>query len=151
VPDAAPTDVNSYRLSRLAVLPMIGLHLIGAGLATILAFVVWPWLGVLAVLLLLHALVRLVLVRPTVARTDATGVRLGGHLTTKPVRVEWAEVDDVSVERGALLFDRGSNGDGGTMSFPLAYVGPQAEVLVRDVYDRLNTANGYRRFDPSAE
>ena len=35
------------------------------------------------------------------------------------------------------------------LSFPLAYVGVRRDELVRDIYDRLNTANGYTRFDPS--
>jgi hypothetical protein len=135
---------TTYRLDRLAVLPLIGLHVIGAGLATILAFLAWGPLWVLVLLLLLHAL-RLTFFRPAVAITDATGVRLGGQFTTKPVRIEWTEVEDVSLERRALLFDRG---EVGTLSFPLAYVGQQADALVRDVYERLNSANGYRRFDP---
>jgi hypothetical protein len=137
--------VTSYRLDRLAVLPLIGLHIVGAGLSTILAFVVWPPLGVLPVLLLLHT-VRLVFFAPPVARTDETGVRLGGQYTYKPIRIEWTQVEDVSVERGALMFDRGH---GGTIQFPLAYVGSRRDELVKDVYDRLNAANGYRRFDPS--
>lgn len=141
MPDHAST---TYRLDRLAVLPLIGLHIVGAGLATILAFLVWAPLWVLVLLLLLHA-VRLTFFRPAVAITDADGVRLGGQFTVKPVRVEWTDVEDVSLERRALLFDRG---DTGTLSFPLAYVGERADALVRDVYDRLNTANGYRRFDP---
>lgn len=144
MPDHAST---TYRLDRLAVLPLIGLHVIGAGLATILAFLVWAPLWVLVLLLLLHV-VRLTFFRPAVARTDPTGVRLGGQFTTRPVRIEWSEVEDVSIEQRALLVDRG---DAGTMSFPLAYVGRHADALVRDVYERLNTANGYRRFDPDRD
>jgi hypothetical protein len=143
MPDHA---VTSYRLDRLAVMPLIGLHVIGAGIATLLAFFVWEPLGVLVALLLLHV-VRLVVWPPTVARTDAGGIRLGGQFTTRPVRVEWSEIDDVSRESGALLFDRG---DAGTLSFPMAYVGARSDELVRDVYDRLNAANGYRRYDPDA-
>jgi hypothetical protein len=143
MPDHA---VTSYRLDRLAVMPLIGLHVIGAGIATLLAFFVWEPLGVLVALLLLHV-VRLVVWPPTVARTDGAGIRLGGQFTTRPVRVEWSEIDDVSRESGALLFDRG---DAGTLSFPMAYVGARSDELVRDVYDRLNAANGYRRYDPDA-
>ena len=127
-------------------MPLIGLHVIGAGIATALAFLVWPPLAVVVALLLLH-IVRLVFWPPYVARTDADGIRLGGQFTTKPMRIEWSEIEDVSLQGGALLFDRGETG---TISFPLAYVGARADVLVRDVYDRLNTANGYRRFDPDA-
>ena len=143
MPDAAAT---SYRLQRLAVMPLVGLHVVGAGIATVLAFLVWPPLGVIVVLLLLHV-VRLLMWPPAVARTDAEGIRLGGQFTTKPVRIEWSAIKDVSRDGSALLFDRG---DTGTISFPLTSVGARADVLVRDVYDRLNTANGYRRFDPDA-
>lgn len=135
-----------YRLARRAVMPLIGLHLIGAGLATILAFLVWSPLGVLVALALLNAL-RLAAVPPRVARTAVDDVRLGGPLTAKPVRIEWADVEDVSVERGSLCFERG---DGSSLRFPLAYVGNRADALVRDVYERLNAAHGYHRFDPSA-
>jgi hypothetical protein len=137
--------VTTYRLDRRAVMPLIGLHLIGAGLATILTFLVWAPLGVLVAVVLLNAL-RLAIVTPTVARTDADGIRLGGQLTTKPARVEWSEVEDLSLDRGSLRFDRG---EAGTLWFPLAYVGAKADALVHDVYERLNTANGYHRFDPS--
>jgi hypothetical protein len=139
--------VTSYRLDRLAVLPLIGLHVIGAGLATILAFFVWGPLGVLVALLLLHA-ARLALLPPSVARTDPEGIRLGGQFSVKPVRVPWAAVEDVSIDGRTLQFDRT---DGGSASLPLVYVGAQRDALVKDVYDRLNAVNGYRRFDPSAD
>jgi hypothetical protein len=140
--------MTTYRLDRLAVLPLIGLHVVGAGVITILAFVVWKPLGVLVVLLLLHV-VRLALFPPAVARTDASGIRLGGQFTVRPHRTQWTDVEDVSVERGALLFARADDGE--TVSFPLAYVGAQRDAFVRDVYDRLNSVHGYQRFDPSAD
>ncbi len=45
-----------------------------------------------------------------------------------------------------LFVDRGSDA---VLAFPLAYVGGRATELLRDIYDRLNAANGYRRFTPS--
>jgi hypothetical protein len=139
--------VISYRLDRLAVLPLIGLHVIGAGIATLLAFFVWGPLGVLVVLLLLHA-ARLAFLPPSVVRTDPEGVRLGGQFSVKPVRLAWSDVEDVSVDRRTLQFDRA---DGGSVSFPLVYVGAQRDALAKDVYERLNAVNGYRRFDPSID
>jgi hypothetical protein len=138
--------VTTYRLDRRFTMPAIGLHLIGAGLSAVLAFLVWGPLGVLTVLLLLNAL-RLAAVPPPVARTDDGGVRLGGPLTTKAVRIEWSEVEGLSVDRGKLFFERA---DGSSLVFPLAHVRSHADDFVRDVYQRLNTAYGYSRFDPSA-
>ncbi|MRJ75571.1 hypothetical protein GEV29_03400 [Aeromicrobium sp. SMF47] len=139
--------MTKYRLDRRFTLPAIGIHLIAAGLVAALAFWVWAPLGVLTVLLLLNAL-RVFAFPPAVVRADPSGVRLGGLMTMKPVRVVWTEVEDVTVDRTRLVFDRG---DAGTTAFPLAYVGPRAEELVREVYDRLNTANGYTRYeDPSS-
>ena len=45
-----------------------------------------------------------------------------------------------------MFVDRGN---GEVLGVPLAYVGGRATELLRDIYDRLNAANGYRRFDPS--
>jgi hypothetical protein len=83
---------------------------------------------------------------PVVARTDPGGLRIGGPLTVKPVRVPWLEVEDVRIDGGRVLIDRGGDQ---VLAFPLAYAGQRATELLRDLYDRLNTANGYRRFDPS--
>jgi hypothetical protein len=66
-------------------------------------------------------------------------------LTVRPVHISWLDVEDVSTDGGRLLVDRGR---GEVLAFPLAYVGGRADELLRDVYDRLNTAHGYQRFDP---
>ncbi|MFI5429482.1 hypothetical protein [Aeromicrobium sp. UC242_57] len=143
--EVTPSEVTKYRLDRQFVLPAIGLHLVVAGAAAALAFIVWEPLGVLAVLLLLNA-VRVLAVPPHVARTDATGVQLGGPMTVKRVKIEWSEVEDVSVENLRLFFDRGNER---VLVFPLAYVGKRASELAADVRERLNTANGYSRYDPT--
>lgn len=137
---------TTYRLDRRFVLTSVGVQMIGAGVAAMLAFLVWGPLGIIAVLLILNA-IRVVALPPTVARTDAEGARLGGPVSAKPVDVLWAGVDDLSIDRGRLVFERT---DGGTVVFSLAYLGGRANDFVRDVYERLNTANGYRRFDPTA-
>jgi hypothetical protein len=139
-------SVSTYRLDRRFVLTSVGVQVIGAGLAAMLAFLVWGWIGVVAIVLLLNA-VRLLALPPVVVRADAEGARLGGPVTSRPVRVRWADVDDVGIERGQMVFSRS---DGSTVVFSLLHLGPRADDFVRDVYDRLNTANGYTRFDPAA-
>ena len=137
---------TTYRLDRRFVLTSVGVQMIGAGVAAMLAFTVWGPLGVLTVLLLLNA-VRVVVLPPAIARTEQEGARLGGPESAKPVRLLWGGVENVSVDRGHLVFDRG---DASTVVFSLMYLGGRGDDFVRDVYERLNTANGYRRFDPSA-
>ncbi|MBC7632198.1 hypothetical protein [Aeromicrobium sp.] len=141
----------TYRLDRRFVLRAIGLNLIVAGVSAALAFLLsfvgalaWVF-GVLAVMAVLNAL-RVLGMPPVVARTDANEVRVGGFLTVRPVHVAWSSVEDATTDGGRLFFDRV---DGEVLAFPLAYVGGRADELVVDVYHRLNTANGYQRFDPS--
>ena len=137
---------TTYRLDRRFVLGSVGVQVVGAGLAAMLAFFVWEWIGLLAVALLLNA-VRLALLPPAVVRPDAQGVRLGGPLTGRPVQLAWSEVDDVSLDGGQLVFSRS---DESAVVFSLVHLGGRGNELVRDVYDRLNAAHGYRRFDPDA-
>lgn len=144
--ESRPLCLTNYRLDRRFVLPVIGLHLIAAALVAVLAFLVWAPIGVLLALLILN-LLRILAWPPVVARADPGGLRLGGPLTVKPVRIAWSDVEDVSVDSVRLYVTRS---DPSTVAFPLAYVGQRAPDLVREVYDRLNEANGYRRFDPEA-
>ena len=144
--ESRPLCLTNYRLDRRFVLPAVGLHLIAAALVAVLAFLAWAPLGVLLVPIALNAL-RLLAWPPVVVRTDPGGVRLGGPLTVKHVRIAWSEVEDVSVDRSRLYVTRGETG---TVAFPLAYVGQRAPDLAREVYDRLNQASGYTRFDPDA-
>lgn len=120
--------------------------MIGAGIAALLAFWVWGPLGVLTVLLLLNA-ARLLVWPPKVARTDPDGAFLGGPISARPVHVKWADVDEVSMDRGSLTFGRGESS---SVVFSILHLGGQADAFVRDVYERLNSANGYSRFDPTA-
>lgn len=145
VPSSDLAEVTKYRLDRRFVLPAIGVHLIAAGIAALLAFTVWEPLGVLAILLLLNA-VRVLGWPPHVALLDTTGARLGGVMTVKRVHIAWTDVENVTVESSRLFFDRG---DTSVLVFPLAYVGGRASELATEVRERLNKANGYRRYDPS--
>ena len=70
--------------------------------------------------------------------------RIGGRLTVRRITIPWSEVEGVDHADDRLYFTRG---DENILSFPLAYVGPRREELVRDIYDRLNAANGYTRFE----
>lgn len=137
---------TTYRLDRRFVLTSVGVQMIAAGVAAMLAFLVWEWLGVLAALLLLNAL-RIVVRPPVVARTRLEGARLGGPTSARPIDLAWSAVEGVDVDRGRLVFERT---DGSSVVFALAYIGARADAFVRDVYERLNAAHGYRRFDPTS-
>lgn len=97
--------------------------------------------GIAVVALLIAAIVNL---RPPVVLTlDSAGYRARG----RHGEGTWKGVESVEVDDGLLRF---TDGAGATTAFPLNLVdrGRRAD-LVREVYDRLNTAHGYRRFDPS--
>jgi hypothetical protein len=149
--ESRPLCVTTYRLDRRFVLRAIGINIAGAGVAVLAAFLLadaatWAAVvgGVVAAALVLNA-ARLWLRPPVVVRTSDADARLGGQLGVPPVTLEWSQVEDVSTDGRRLLLDRG---DGNVLAFPLAYVGPRATDLLRDIYDRLNTANGYTRFTP---
>jgi hypothetical protein len=137
-----------YRLDRRFVLQAIGITLLVAAVVLSLTWAVtvaWgQWIGLLLVLGLFVRAVVLWVRPPVVARTDAEGVTLGGSLTVRPVSIIWTDVEDVSSDTQQMFLAR----DGSTLAFPLAYVGARGPELLRDVYDRLNTAHGYRRFEP---
>ncbi|GAA3520772.1 hypothetical protein GCM10022234_15690 [Aeromicrobium panaciterrae] len=139
----------NYRLDRRFVLRPLGINVMTLGTFTVGAFLlpgVWSWVfGVLAILLLVNA-VSMYVWPPVVVRTSDDDVRVGGRLTVRRITMPWSQVEGVDRADDRLYFTRG---DENILSFPLAYVGPRCEELVRDIYDRLNTANGYTRFDPS--
>ena len=149
--ESRPLCLTNYRLDRRFVLLSVGINVMVGGVAAALAFFLssvtaLAWIfGILAVAALLNA-VRVYALPPVVARTDAGGLRVGGPLTVKPVDVAWLDVEDVTTDGGRLFVDRGNDQ---VLAFPLAYVGGRAAELLRDIYDRLNAANGYRRFNPS--
>ncbi|MDR7085445.1 hypothetical protein J2X11_000284 [Aeromicrobium panaciterrae] len=139
----------NYRLDRRFVLRSLGINVMTLGTVTVGAFLlpgIWAWVFAgLAVLLLTNA-VSMAVWPPVVVRTTDDDVRVGGRLTVRRITTPWSEVEGVDHADGRLYFTRG---DETILSFPIAYVGPRGEELVRDIYDRLNTANGYTRFNPS--
>lgn len=141
--------LSSYRLDRRFVLQAIGLTLLLAGVSLAVGMVVDDvWVVLVTWLLSVVLVVRAVWLwvrPPVVAVLDAEGVTIGGRLTVRPVPVTWTDVEQVSLSADRLVFDRGGDT---VLAFPLAYVGKRAQPFAREVYDRLNEANGYRRFDP---
>ena len=137
----------NYRLDRRFVLRPLGINVMTMGTFTVGSFLLpspWSWVcAALALLLLINA-ASLWLRPPVVVRTSAEGVQVGGRLTVRRIAMAWSEVEGVEHADDRLYFTRG---DEQILSFPLAYVGPHRDELVRDIYDRLNTANGYTRFE----
>ncbi len=97
--------------------------------------------GVAVIALLVAAVMNL---RPPVVLTlDQAGFRARGRHGD----VTWKQVESVEISEGLLRF---TDGTGAITAFPLSLVDRTRRAeLVREVYDRLNTANGYRRFDPT--
>ena len=97
--------------------------------------------GVAVIALLVAAVMNL---RPPIVLTlDQAGFRARGRHGD----VTWKQVESVEISEGLLRF---TDGTGAITAFPLSLVERTRRAeLVREVYDRLNTANGYRRFDPT--
>lgn len=108
------------------------------GLAGGVSVVAWI---VVVVALLVAAVANL---RPPIALTlDEAGF----HARGRHGDGTWKAVESVEVDRQMLRF---TDGNGEVTAYPLNLVDRnQRTALIRDVYDRLNTANGYRRFDPA--
>jgi len=141
----------TYRLDRRFVLRALGFNVSLLGVMMV-GFFLLPTgsiggaaCGVLALLLLSNS-VLLVMLPPAVVRTSAAEFLVGGRLTVKRIGVSWTDIDGVERDAGRLYL---SQGDEQILTFPMAYVGERRDELVRDIYDRLNTAHGYVRFDPS--
>ena len=147
--ESRPLCSMNYRLDRRFVLRALGLNVMTLGTVTVGAFLlpgVWSIVCAVIALLLLTNAIWLAGWPPVVVRTTPEAVRVGGRLTVRPVVVRWTDVEDVGLAGDRLHLNRG---DQQVIDFPLAYVGARTTELVRDIYDRLNTALGYRRFDPS--
>ncbi|MDX6277265.1 MAG: hypothetical protein QOJ72_1393 [Nocardioidaceae bacterium] len=147
--ESRPLCSMNYRLDRRFVLRALGLNVMCMGTLMVGAFLlsgVWSLVCAALVVLLLANAIWLAGWPPAVVRTTADGVRVGGRLTVRPVSLTWTEVEDVGLVGDRLHLNRG---DQRILDFPLAYVGARRDELIREIYDRLNTAHGYRRFDPA--
>jgi hypothetical protein len=139
----------NYRLDRRFVLRALGLNVMCIGTLMVGAFLlsgVWSLLCAIVVVLLLANAIWLAGWPPVVVRTSPAGLRVGGRLTVRPVTLTWTDVEGVDLAGDRLHLNRG---DDQIIDFPLAYVGVRRDELVRDIYDRLDAAHGYRRFNPS--
>jgi hypothetical protein len=151
-PPRKSTTTSTYRLDRGVALVFVGGSLIVAAVAVFLAFVFTPldnevhWIGVAAILVAVAAAavaVRLAVRPPVVLRLDAEGYRSRTRSEGGLFSGRWLDVEDVAVTDDVLVF---SLAGGGEQRLPLGFVGAARIPLLRDIHDRLNTANGYRRF-----
>ena len=142
---------KQYRLDSRHALQLFGWRLIIAAVLVPLAFVMFALGGVaasvgyvtsvVAALLVVFALWTL-LRPPAVIQVRADGFRLG-RITGAGIRsAQWTDVEGVNTVDGALVIEL----SGGAQSrVPLGLLPRRATELKRDVHERLNTANGYRR------
>ncbi|MFH7322656.1 hypothetical protein [Aeromicrobium sp. HA] len=144
--------MNRYRLDRAHLMVLAGVCFIVAAVGVLVAFLTGTdsalrttvtvlAAGVAVIALLVAAVMNL---RPPVVLTlDQAGFRARGRHGD----VTWKQVESVEISEGLLRF---TDGTGAITAFPLSLVDRTRRAeLVREVYDRLNTANGYRRFDPT--
>jgi hypothetical protein len=146
--------MSTYRLDRSVALVTVGVSMIVAAVAVFVAFLLAPldsaarWIGyaaiVAAVLSVLVAL-RFAIRPPVLLHLDAEGYRSRTRSAGGLFSGRWLDVEDVVVADDLLVF---SLAGGGEQRLPLGFVGPDQMRLLRDIHDRLNTAHGYRRFEP---
>jgi hypothetical protein len=150
--ESRPLCVTRYRLDRAHLMVLAGVCFIVAAVSVVVAFLIAGGgalatgatiiaAGIAVVALLVAAIANL---RPPVVLTlDAAGYRARGRHGDGA----WKQVESVEVVEGLLRF---TDGSGAVTAFPLRLVDRTRRAdLIREVYDRLNTANGYRRFDPT--
>jgi hypothetical protein len=117
-----------------------------------LAFLLMPldsvvrWIGyaagvvaAFAIVVALHYAFR----RPIVLRLDAEGYDSRTRSSGGRFSGRWLDVEDVEIVEGVLRLR--TNG-GAVQQMPLDFFGRDQRRLLRDVNERLNAANGYRRF-----
>jgi hypothetical protein len=145
--------MTTYRLDRSVALVTVGVSLVVAAVAVFVAFLLAPldgavrWIGYAAIVVAVFALVsalRFGLRPPVLLRLDDDGYRsrlrsVGGIFAGR-----WLDVEDVTVTDDVL---RLALTDGGEQRLPLEFVRRDRMRLLQDVHARLNTANGYRRFE----
>jgi hypothetical protein len=146
--------MTTYRLDRGVALATVGISLVVAAVAVFLAFILAPlenaarWIGyaaiVVAVLASITAL-RHAIRPPVVLRLDAEEYYSRTRTTGGLFSGRWLDVEDVTVADDVLVF---SMTGGGEQQMPLGFFGRDKMRLLRDIHQRLNTANGYRRFGP---
>jgi hypothetical protein len=142
-----------YRLDRSVALVTVGVSLVVAAVAVFVAFLLTPldgavrWIGYAAVVVAVLALVtalRFGLRPPVLLRLDDVGYHSRTRSAGGTFAGRWLDVEDVTVTDGVL---RLTLIDGGEQRLPLEFLRRDHMRLLQDVHARLNTANGYRRFE----
>lgn len=134
--------VTTFRLDRAAALATSGVLVIVGAVFAALAF--WLSSVIAGALAGCAALVALVyaLRPPTVLRLDADGFRSRLRLANGRFEGQWADVEDAGVADGLLILSMTD----GRVAFPLRLVGGQRVQVLSAFNERLNEANGYRRW-----
>ena len=131
----------------------VGICLVVAAVAIFLAFILMPLdnvlrlVGYAAGVVAAFAIVvasKYALHRPVVLKLDADGYRSRTRSSGGVFSGRWLDVEDVQLADDVLVF---SLADGRQQRMPLDFFGSHRMRLLREVHERLNTANGYRRFE----
>ncbi|TSD64429.1 hypothetical protein [Aeromicrobium piscarium] len=150
---SAPAPRSLYRLDRAHAMLSIGAYVLVAGVAVLVAF--WtvqfdPWgaivaaTGAVVAVLALVLAARLALRPPVVLMLDGAGYRGRVRAQRHAFEGRWKDVRDVKASSRHLRFTTVTNDE---QVFPLETIDTRDRArLLRDVYDRLNTAHGYTRF-----
>jgi len=148
---------TNYRLDRRFALQIFGWRMILAGVCAMATFAsfgiggfgrTFGWALLTLALLLVVAAFWTMAVPPLVVGLTAQGFRLGRPAGGAVKRAHWMLVENVNTDQGPagtrLVFtlDSGKSGDISLMLLPR-----RANELQREVHERLNAANGYRRLN----
>lgn len=152
--ESRPLCVNTtYRLDRGVALATVGISLVVAAVAVFLAFMLAPlenaarWIGYVAIVVAVIASIttlRFSTRPPVILRLDDEEYRSRTRTPGGLFSGRWLDVEDVTVADDVLVF---SLTGGGEQRMPLTFFGRDKMRLLRDIHERLNAANGYRRFE----
>ena len=143
---------TTYRLDKSVALVTVGVSLVVAAVAVFVAFLLAPldspvrWIGFLSIVVAVLALalaLRFSIRPPVLLRIDSDGYRSRSRSAGGLFSGRWLDVEDVTVTDDVLCLAT-THGD---QRLPLGFVGRDRLRLLQDIHDRLNTANGYRRFE----
>lgn len=151
--ESRPLCLTVYRYDRHRAILFAGQCATAAAIGVIVAVLLagiggWPrYIGMLAIgiaILAVGAGLRFWPRPPVVLRLDERGLSSRLKSPGGPVKLAWAEVDNVELSASdAVVFSTKR----GAVAFPLQLVGTDRERLLRDIHQRLNDQNGYVRFE----
>jgi hypothetical protein len=143
---------STYRLDKSVALVTVGVSLVVAAVAVFVAFLLASldspvrWIGYVAIVVAVLALamaLRFSIRPPVLLRLDPHGYRSRSRTSSGLFSGRWLDVEDVTVTDDVLCLAT-THGD---QQLPLGFVARDRLRLLHDIHDRLNTANGYRRFE----